>query len=237
MEDLRRLTVLSATPEPHKVVYLAMHQDYSAGFVQSTVLTEEKCAEIVVRELLNGGRGHYGPFEHAFITFNCGYYDHDTIMQWLRHRLLSADCQSFRYTSESILNVANGSADVEEGFYFRPVGHYTDRHGKKYEYTEEMRQEDIEIALSLAKHYQKRISQGISEEHARGLVPGCRRQHCVITLNARMLMHILNVRAKKDVQLEARHLANELFRIFSDWMPQTAKWYEAHLLGKAKLAP
>ena len=41
---------------------------------------------------------------------------------------------SGRYTGQRILDVADGKRQLEEVFYLRPVGNYTDREGKKYYY-------------------------------------------------------------------------------------------------------
>jgi thymidylate synthase (FAD) len=66
------------------------------------------------------------------------------MMQQVRtHRVgVSFDVQSFRYTGQRIVNVAEGKQDVEEVFYLRPVGNYTNRQGKRYFYSEEQRAED-----------------------------------------------------------------------------------------------
>lgn len=235
--DPRVVVTLATTPNSQTIAYLAMHQDYSAGFITGTKLSEEKCGEIVVEKLIKAKRGHYGPFEQCHINLALGYWDHNTLMQWFRHRIISIDCQSMRYTSESITKVATGENHIEESFYFRPVGWYTDRHGAKFYYSEEQREIDKETAYYCAVGYTERINGGMPEEQARGILPTCYRQHCHISLNARSLMHILDMRAKRDAQLEAQQLAIAVFEQFRLWMPQVAEWYEQHQLGKAILAP
>ena len=74
---------------------------------------------------------------------------------------------SFRYTGKRISDVATGDRDLEEVFYLRPLGSYTDRQGKRYDYTEELRQQDLEWCLKACHRYHERIQQGFSEEHAR----------------------------------------------------------------------
>lgn len=168
----------------------------------------------------------------------------------------SFDVQSFRYTGRRIYDLgklceANYSSFpclreampkgidiyINEVFYVRPVGCYTDRSGKHYEYTEEMRLEDLVICGEAAIHYSKRIDQGLSEEHARGLIPFDVRQHWVMSANVRSLMHLLDLRWKLDAQLEAQQLCELIWPEFKAWVPNIAEWYETNRAKKARLAP
>jgi thymidylate synthase (FAD) len=160
-------------------------------------------------------------------------------MQQIRtHRVgVSFDVQSFRYTGARILDVAAGKAEVEEVFYLRPLGFYTDRQGKKYKYTPEHRQEDLNWCLEASRLYTTRIQQGFSEEHARSLIPFDVRQHWVMSANLRSLMHLLDLRAKNDAQLEAQQLCELIFPHFATWAPTLATWYQKNRWGKARLSP
>lgn len=144
---------------------------------------------------------------------------------------------SFRYTGSRILDVAEGKTDVEDVFYLRPVGDYSDRQGKKYTYTEELRQQDVAWCLEACERYKVRIGQGFSEEHARGLIPFDVRQHWVMSANVRSLMHLLDLRWKADAQLEAQKLCEVIWPHFQVWVPAIATWYETTRLKKARLAP
>ena len=465
--DRFRVEVISKTPNPQQTIYAGMHQDYSEAFVwdqRSEWPTEEKAGELVIRNLLKGGRGHFGPLEHPQIVLNCGFFPHSTMQQirthrvglsfdvqclagdtevtfvhasgglrkykiselydlWnegekavrqrkirgrngespgpyrrdckkrlkkmhlrvlneetgffetshlssvmcsgeqpvyrvtladgktldctTNHRLFTADgwqhmgealglvadtdhsvlamtksCEvmcngllrpdalmhsqnfeaafakdfqpithtdlwkekakpasrklaahpvrvtkveflglkttydlevegkwhnfvangavvhnSFRYTGSRILDVAKGKTDVQDVFYLRPVGAYTDRQGKKYEYTEELRQQDLDWCMQGCERYKVRIDQGFSEEHARGLIPFDVRQHWVLSANARSLMHLLDLRWKADAQLEAQKLCEAIWPHFQEWVPAIAHWYETNRLKKARLSP
>jgi thymidylate synthase (FAD) len=144
---------------------------------------------------------------------------------------------SFRYTGKRILDVVSGDRDVEEVFYLRPEGRYSDRQGKHYEYTKELRQQDIEWCLAGCQRYYDRIQQGFSEEHARGIIPFDVRQHWVMSANVRSLMHLLDLRWKADAQLEAQELCELIWPHFKAWVPAIAEWYETTRLKKARLAP
>ncbi|MBD1995561.1 FAD-dependent thymidylate synthase [Leptolyngbya sp. FACHB-541] len=239
--DRFTVAVISQTPNPQQVIYAAMHQDYAEGFVcdeRDRWPSEEKAGEIIVKQLLAGNRGHYGPLEHPQIVLNCGWFPHSTMQQIRTHRVgISFDVQSMRYTGQRIVDVVEGKQEVEDVFYLRPIGAYSDRQGKRYEYTPEQRQQDLDWCLAACKRYQERINQGFSEEHARGLIPFDVRQHWVLSANVRSLLHLLDLRWKADAQLEAQKLCELIWVPFRDWTPAIADWYESNRLKKARLAP
>jgi thymidylate synthase (FAD) len=239
--DRFTVEVISQTPNPQQTIYAAMHQDYAEGFVwaeRDRFPDEAKAGEVVVKQLLAGNRGHYGPLEHPQIVLNCGWFPHSTMQQIRTHRVgISFDVQSFRYTGSRITDVVAGQREVDEVFYLRPLGAYTDRQGKKYDYTPEQRQEDVAWCLDACKRYQLRINQGFAEEHARGLIPFDVRQHWVMSANVRSLMHLVDLRWKLDAQLEAQKLCECIWPHFKAWVPEIADWYEANRLKKARLSP
>jgi thymidylate synthase (FAD) len=149
----------------------------------------------------------------------------------------SFDTQSFRYTGSRIIDVVEEKRNVEEVFYLRPVGNYTNRQGKHYFYSEEQRKQDLQWCLEACKLYQQRINEGLSEEHARSLIPFDARQHFIMSCNARSLMHLLDLRWKKDAQLEAQKLCELLYLRFDEWMPALAQWYQENRAQKARLSP
>jgi thymidylate synthase (FAD) len=144
---------------------------------------------------------------------------------------------SFRYTGTRILAVATGEVEVDEVFYLRPLGSYTNRQGKKYEYSNEQRAEDQQWCLGGAKLYAKRIHEGCSEEHARSLIPFDVRQHWVMSANVRSLMHLMDLRAKDDAQLEAQQMCELIWPHFEAWVPAIAAWYKKNRWAKARLSP
>jgi thymidylate synthase (FAD) len=240
MDSRFQVEVVSSTPNPQQIAYAAMHQDYAEEFVvggRHDWPDETKAGELIVKYLLQGGRGHYGPLEHPQIIFNFGYFPHSVMQQVRTHRNLSFDVQSFRYTGTRILDVIQGKLDIEDVFYLRPVGAYTDRQGKKYQYSETQRQEDLDWCLQGCKRYGERIEQGLSEEHARGLIPFDVRQHWVMSGNARAIMHLLDIRGKFDVQAETRVMTELMFEKFREWMPEVGEWYEKNRWRKGALAP
>jgi len=239
MDPLFRVEVLAQTAKPQGLIWLAMHQDYCEDFVAWEDMSDEgKAGAAVVAHLLGGGRGHYGPLEHPQITFNTGWFPHSVMQQARTHRIgVSFDVQSGRYTSKRIVDVSTGKREVEEVFYLRPVGEYTDRQGDRYIYTEDARRIDLARCQDAANHYAAQLRAGLSEEHARELVPYAIRQHFVLSANLRSLLHFLDLRAKHDAQLEIRQLCELIWPHLQKWVPEIAAWYERARLHKARLAP
>lgn len=254
MDKYFRVELLNQTLDPQQIIYAAMHTDYSeefvfdelswlssydtASFYNRVGITEKEAGDLVVKNLLNGNRGHFGCLEHPQIIFNCGWFPHSVMQQVRTHRVgISFDVQSGRYTGQRILDVAIGKRDPEEVFYLRPLGEYTDREGKRYEYTQSAREDDIEWCELGANRYRLKIEAGYSEEHARDLIPYAIRQHFVMSVNVRSLMHLLDLRAKKDAQLECQQLCELILPHFEEWVPAIALWYKENRLGKARLSP
>lgn len=238
-----RLGVISKTANPQQVVWSAMHQCVTPLSVLDIHPPDEaKAGELIVKHLLAGGRGHYSPFEHVSICFGvCS--THSVMQQLTRHRIgWGFSVQSFRYTDpmEMFPGVAMSDLswdDIEEIFYLRSPGRYADREGAKFVYTEEMRQRDLALGLQCLIRYEKNRQAGMPPEQARSLLPFDVRQKWVMSCNARSLMHVLDLRGKKDAQIEIQWLANALLEAFTDWMPETAQWYTENNFMKAKSAP
>lgn len=239
MDKYFRVELLRATPNPQQLCWLAMHQDYSPHAVVDGLdkcPDETKAGQYLIDHCLKFG--HWGVLEHAQISLNCIGFPHHTVMQLRTHRVgISFDVQSFRYTSQSILDVARGGKDIEEVFFIRPTGKYTDRKGAKYYNNEEIRNHIKESLMANCIGYDALIYAGFSEEHAREILPQSIRQHFVMSCNARTLLHLLEVRGTADVQLEAQAFIQLLQQRFSDWMPEIAEWHLQNRFGKNKLAP
>lgn len=240
-DPLFRVVTVAATPNPQKCIYMAMHQDYSEGFVSdgwNDWLGEEAAGEICVNRLLAGERGHYGPLEHAQIVLNVGWFPHSAMQQARTHRVgVSFDVQSMRYTGVRICRAAIGLLDLEEVFYLRPVGDYSDRQGKKYHYSPDQRAIDLDLCRAAAHRYRDLLAAGFAEEHARGILPFDYRQHFVVSFTLRAMLHFLDLRAKADAQPEIRALCDLMWPHLEGWVPEIAAWYKKTRLNRARLAP
>jgi thymidylate synthase (FAD) len=237
----KRLEVvkLQGYPIPEQVIYQAGKCDYSEIPIHhQEIPTPQKCGEWIVEQLLSNERGHWGPVEHPGITFSVSGYVHNVMVQARTHRVgVTFDVQSQRYTGKRIVKVAKKELDIEEVFYVRPVGFYTNRKGKKYEWTEEHRQRKLERILGECEEYADYYEQGMAEEHIRDYLPQAIRQNFVVSCNLRSILHILDLRAKLDAQLEIQALCEQVAPEIQKWAPNVWGYYEEKRLHKARLSP
>lgn len=147
------------------------------------------------------------------------------------------NCQSQRYTGRRVVKVAKRELDVEDVFYVRPEGFYTNRKGKKYEWTEEHRQRKLGRILSECEEYADYYEQGMCEEHIRDYLPQAIRQNFVVSFNLRSVLHFMDLRSKMDAQLEIQALCDALIPELQKWAPNVWDYYKEKRMYKAKLAP
>lgn len=261
-----RVSLLSATPNPQKAAYADAHQCYSEkavadeffGSLESEVglpmvidyvddcwldpfksgkeLTEKDAGERLIQHCLK--HKHWGVIESPSIHFAVGGFPHAVMQQARTHRIgIHFGVQSFRYTSKNILDVAKGTKKVEEVFYTRPIGIYTDRQGKKYEYTELQRESDLSFFVEICNLYSLKLASGMSEEHARGIIPYDVRQNFTVSFNIRSLFHFLDMRTPLDAQLEIRQLCDLMWPYVENWIPELAAFYYEKRWSKNQLAP
>lgn len=241
-----RVKTLGATAQPNQIAWVAMHQDYSEGTViDDTPPPEDEAGTALLKHLLAGGRGHFGPLEHPQITIATAGFPHSVMQQARTHRVaVSFDVQSSRYTGQRFTHIASDDESfdpdcyhIADLVYFRPVGRYKDRNGSEYVYDHDDLISDHDLCNYLAQRYTAKLHSGFAEEHARGYLPFDFRQNFVVSFNLRSLMHFLDLRAKLDAQLEIQALCELLMVEFEKWTPEIAGWYKTHRWGKARLSP
>lgn len=230
---------IGAYDNTEQVVYLAGKGDYSEVPVHElTTPSSNDCGEWIVEQLLANDRGHWGPLEHPGITFSVSGYVHSVMVQARTHRVgISFDVQSQRYTGKRVLKVADGSIPIEDVFYCRPPGFYTNRKGKKYEWTETDYEDQMDWYMKGARRYSALYEQGMTEEDIRNNLPQGIRQNFVVSFNLRSVLHFLDLRSKLDAQLEIQALCEQMTPHLKQWAPNVWGYYEEKRLHRAKLSP
>jgi thymidylate synthase (FAD) len=179
------------------------------------------------------------PVKIASILYVGNRPTYDLVMKAPHHNFVCNDMvvhNSMRYTGDRIVKCAEGVYGVEEVFYLRPVGIYTDRQGGRYEYDREWRERDLAYCLESAKEYAWAIGKGASEEHARSKLAFDFRQHFVVSLNMRSLGHLLVIRGKKDAQLEIRQMCELMLPKYESWAPEIYSWFVQKQWQKGRLS-
>lgn len=207
--------------------------DYSGEIHCATVST----GALIVRR--NGKVAVCGNcLEHPQITLSVSGYVHSVMVQARTHRIgTSWDCQSQRYTGKRVVKVASGELQPEDVFYIRPPGFYTNRYGKKYEWTLEDYQDELDFIYEGCKRYAIKYEKGMCEEHIRDYLAQAIRQNFVVSFNLRSVLHFMDLRAKMDAQLEIQTLCEQFIPILEKWSPNVWKYYQERRLYKARLSP
>lgn len=245
--------LLESTPNPEEVICSAARNDYLEDWVGDMTFEErmesidgdtpEEKKETLIGHLLK--HGHYGPFEHVQATFAVKGISRSCMAQITRHRHASFDIQSMRYVSFDDVNPEPGEACVliPELETVHPAG----RNAEMADYTDswednkilDERHRVLKAAYKYAfNRYNELLDLGVAPENARMVLPIGTKVNMVFTVNARMLMHIADMRAAADAQWEIRDMTERVLELAEDWCPLTFAYYNEHLKGrKNRLAP
>jgi len=241
--------LLESTENPEEVICTAARNDYLSGWVGDRSFEEiiapiegedieEKKANFI-GQLLR--RGHFGPFEHAQATFAVKGISRACMAQLTRHRHVSFDVQSMRYVAFDDVD----PADVREGEMVVTPPSATDpswvgRKQTTFDTSNIEERERIfrEAVTDSVERYQKLLDLGMPPEDARMVLPIGTEVNLTMSLNARMLMHVADMRAAADAQWEIRELTEQVLDVAAEWCPHTFDYYEAHMKNrKNRLAP
>jgi thymidylate synthase (FAD) len=203
--------------------------------------TLEDKQETLIHHLLD--HGHFGPFEHPHATFAIEGVSRSCMAQLTRHRHVSFDVQSMRYVAFDDVDpedVREGAMVVVPPSATDPdwVGRNQQASGvdeEDAERREEIFKDSVESAV---ESYQELLDLGMPPEDARFVLPIGTKVNIVMTLNARMLMHVADMRAAADSQWEIRELTEKVLELAERWCPITFAYYNQEMKGrKNRLAP
>lgn len=239
LDSRLQVVKLQCYPIPEQVIYQAAKCDYSETPIhEQEIPSPAKCGEWIVERLLSNDKGHWGPLEHPAITFSVSGYVHNVPMQLRTHRVgVSFDVQSQRYTGKRVVEIANNKINPEDVFYVRPPGYYTNRYGKKYEWTLADYNDELDFIYEGCKRYAAKYEKGMCEEHIRDYLAQAIRQNFVVSFNLRSVLHIMDLRSKLDAQLEIQALCEQIAPHLQQWAPNVWQYYEEKRLHKARLSP
>lgn len=205
---------------------------------------EERKMWTLISHLLD--HGHFGPFEHPQFTFSVNGVSRSLMAQLTRHRHASFDVQSMRYVSFQKADPEPGEAVVEipEFDEVNPSGRNVDMidHYKNNVSDENLlnsRRKMFRKAIEQSfNSYKSLLQMGVAPENARMVLPIGTKINIVFSVNARMLMHIADMRAAGDAQWEIREMTEAVLDEWAEVMPMTAHYYEENLRNrKNRLAP
>lgn len=208
-----KVTLITHTPEPEKVIAGAAKLCYSSSDIESLMngLTTEKI-ETFIKKLTD--LGHQSPLEHCSFTFGIEGISRALSHQLVRHRIASYSQKSQRYVKEGQFE------------YIIPPKIIENRADKNvYENFMKYAQET----------YDYFIRNGIPAEDARFVLPNACETKIIVTMNIRTLLHFFEERCCNRAQWEIRHMAYAMLRICKDVAPNLfAKAGASCVRGKCK---
>lgn len=246
-----QVELVEATSDPEEVICRAARNDYMSEYgasmpfadvmagIEGETIAEKK--RTLIGHLLR--HGHFGPFEHVQATFHVEGMSRACMAQLTRHRHVSFDVQSMRYVSFDDVDpadVADGELVVTPPSASDPE--WVGRNQSSGAVDEEtVAEREAVFAASVERavaDYQELLDLGMPPEDARFVLPIGTGVNVVMSLNARMLMHVADMRAAADAQWEIRGLTEDVLDAAADWCPITFEHYEDHMKNrKNRLAP
>lgn len=143
-------------------------------------------------------KGHGSVLEHCVFTFAIEGISRACSHQLVRHRIASYSQQSQRYV--------NG-----EKFWFVTPKEIGDKSLLREMYIDYMEQ--------TTNFYKFLVESGIKKEDARYILPNATTTNIVVTMNARELLHFIELRSSPRAQWEIRELAQEMLRQLKEVAP------------------
>ncbi len=192
-----KVTLITHTPEPEKVIASAAKLCYSSSDIANLMsgLTEEKI-EKFIKKLTD--LGHQSPLEHCSFTFGIEGISRALTHQLVRHRMASYSQKSQRYVKEGCFEYITPKTIKNDDFLYL---------------------EYVRLMKDIQDFYDSAIQRGIPNEDARFVLPNACETKIVMTMNIRTLLHFFEERCCNRAQWEIRYMADMMLDICKDIAP------------------
>lgn len=216
-----KVTLITHTPNPEKVIASAAKLCYSSSDIESLMsgLTPEK-VETFINKLAD--LGHQSPLEHCTFTFGIEGVSRSLTHQLVRHRIASYSQKSQRYVAEGqfeyvippeIENIPEAKVlfikamECDQMIYDKLTDILTKKHF-----------EDM-IAEGMDEKKAKQTSVKKAIEDARFVLPNACETKIIATMNIRTLLHFFDERCCERAQWEIRAMANKMLCLCQEVSP------------------
>ena len=192
-----KVTLITHTPDPEKIVAAAARLCYSNSEIQDLF---NNLTEIKVTNFLNklNSLGHESPLEHISFTFGIEDVSRATTHQLVRHRIASYSQKSQRYVDEQNFK------------YVVP---------KKISNNPEALELFYNCMNIIRSTYCKLKQFGIETEDARAVLPNACCSSIIVTMNARTLLNFFTLRCCNRAQEEIKQVAYEMLKLCKEVAP------------------
>lgn len=166
---------------------------------------------------------HGTPFEHVTITFKV-VAPISVMRQWVRHRMASYNEISTRYK------------EMAERFYVPRVFRGQSKSNRQasdgvVDAQVDARYWAIEAQKAAYGYYRQLLALGVAREQARDVLPLSLYTEFYVTVNARSLMHFVELRDSDHAQWEIRQYAKALVKLAKEYWPETMALLEDEANG------
>ena len=192
-----KVTLITNTPEPEKVIASAAKLCYSSSDIETLMngLTAEKI-EVFLKKLTD--LGHQSPLEHCSFTFGIEGVSRTLTHQLVRHRIASYSQKSQRYVKECQFEYVVPPTIAENQIDINVYEDFMRYSQETYDYL---------------------ISRGVPAEDARFVLPNACETKIITTMNIRTLLHFFEERCCNRAQWEIRQMANMMLDICKEVAP------------------
>lgn len=191
------MTDCSAHPDS-KVLLAAEHCMKNLPIGYGIEDTSRKKASNLVSFLLQSKHGN--PLEHVNYTFQVHNLSRSCQLQLVRHRTATYTFTSQQYQDHSDYNFMYDKKQFEK-------------------LSDSMKEKIFDQQVSLLRLYNDLIDLGWPRDEARQVLPNAVSSNCIWTINARNLVHFLNLRLCRRNSQEILHLARTVHALVKEHFP------------------
>ena len=200
-----KVTLLTHTPEPEKLIACAAKLCYSSSNIDDLMenLTDEN-----VSKFLNMlfSLGHESPIEHATFTFGIEGISRACSHQLVRHRIASYSQKSQRYVNETQFEYVTPSVIENLPVAKEMFDELMTRIQCDYEDLRELIKEDL-----MKNGMDEKAAEKKANEDARFVLPNACTTSIIVTMNIRSLFNFFKHRCCNRAQWEIREVATEMW--------------------------
>ena len=201
-----KVTLLTHTPEPEKLIACAAKLCYSSSNIDDLMenLTDEN-----VSKFLNMlfSLGHESPIEHATFTFGIEGISRACANQLVRHRIASYSQKSQRYVNETQFEYVTPEVIENLPVAKEMFNELMTRIQCDYEDLRELIKEDL-----MKKGMDVKAAEKKANEDARFVLPNACTTSIIVTMNIRSLFNFFKHRCCNRAQWEIREVATEMWK-------------------------
>ena len=180
------VTLISYTPQPERTVAMAARLCYSpTGAAELAANMSEHQVDSLIEKITS--LDHLSTIEHVSFTFAIEGVSRVLTHQLVRHRIASYSQQSQRYVKEH---------DFE--YIIPPTVAANATATERFE----------KLMATIRDTYNELVELGVHQEDARYVLANATETKIVVTMNARSLLHFLQLRCCNRAQWEIRQMAN-----------------------------